>query len=84
MGGFVYRGCAMPDLDGVYIFSDTPWFGNSPLRSLRYSGSTASAGPVNIAQLPGRVTSLGQDDEGELYIAEYTSGSIYKLVPASR
>ncbi|TNE87643.1 MAG: glucose dehydrogenase [Deltaproteobacteria bacterium] len=83
VGGFAYRGCAMPDLHGVYLYSDTPWSGNSPLWSIVYNGTTASAGPVTIDRLPGRVTTLGEDEEGELYIGEYTGGAIYKLVPAN-
>lgn len=84
VGGFVYRGCAMPDLQGVYIFSDTPWFGNSPLWSITYDGTTAARGPVWIDEISGRVTTLGEGEDGELYIGEYTTGSIYKIVPASR
>ncbi|TNE87644.1 MAG: glucose dehydrogenase [Deltaproteobacteria bacterium] len=81
VGGYVYRGCAMPDLHGVYFFSDTPWFGNSPLWSLTFDGGTASEGPVWIDQIVGRVTTLGEDEQGEIYIGEYTNGQIYKLVP---
>ncbi|MCO4744528.1 MAG: PQQ-dependent sugar dehydrogenase [Proteobacteria bacterium] len=83
VGGFVYRGCAMPDLAGNYFFSDTPWSGNSPLWSITWDGTNnAVQGAVWMDQISGRVTTLGEDEEGEIYIGEYTSGQIYKIVPS--
>ena len=83
VGGHVYRGCAMPDLQGVYFFSDTPWSGNSPLWSITWDGvNAAQQGPVWINQIVGRVTTMGEDERGEIYIGEYTNGQIYKLVPS--
>lgn len=83
VGGHVYRGCAMPDLHGVYFLSDTPWFGNSPLWSITWDGvNAAQEGPVWIDAIVGRVTTLGEDEQGEIYIGEYTNGQIYKIVPS--
>jgi glucose/arabinose dehydrogenase len=79
-GGFVYRGCTMPDLHGTYLYSDYNYF-NSPLWSLNWDGNVASPGPVNISGIGGLVSSFGEDDQGEIYIANHSSGTVLKIVP---
>jgi glucose/arabinose dehydrogenase len=65
IGGYVYRGAAIPELDGHYLYSDycAGW-----LRSFRMSGlqATDHRGWSEIS-LPGTV-SFGQDGAGELYM----------------
>ena len=66
-----------------YKRQDTPWSGNSPLWSITWDGvNAAQQGPVWINQIVGRVTTMGEDERGEIYIGEYTNGQIYKLVPS--
>ena len=86
-GGFVYRGCAMPDLQGRYFYSD---FYTAFLRSfMGVSGGdaqdrqdhTATLDPPGAATI-GNVSSFGEDTRGELYIADY-DGEIYRIVPGS-
>ncbi|MEO0424976.1 MAG: PQQ-dependent sugar dehydrogenase [Pseudomonadota bacterium] len=74
-GGFVYRGQDFPAIQGQYFFSD---FCNSSIRSL--------AGPVNdlieTVVLPaGQVlfTTFGEDNRGELYGADFLSGTIFQI-----
>lgn len=83
-GGFVYRGCAMPDLHGTYFYAD---FIAGFVRSFVFSSGTAtdrrdwteeltaggSAPLMNIA-------SFGEDARGELYICDL-AGSVFKIVP---
>ena len=78
-GGFVYRGCKMPDLHGVYFFSDYTTRG--PLASLEWSpGGPAMDGPVAM-DLGFAVSTFGEDEEGELYVADHMGGQILKIIP---
>jgi len=92
-GGFVYRGCRMPDLRGTYFYSDycTPF-----IRTFRgvSGGNAQNLGDRTADLAPGgglaidSVTSFGEDARGELYIADYgaggtSDGEIYKIVPGS-
>ncbi len=82
--GYVYRGCAIPDLKGTFFFAD---FMRSTLHSFRYANGTitdltdrtielAPAGGLDIKFPP----TWGEDGCGELYIADLGS-EVYKLVP---
>ena len=85
-GGVVYRGCKMPDLQGVYFFADycTNW-----VRTLRVQNGVAreivnrTTGlnrgiPGNLRQ----ISTFGLDGFGEVYIAAHT-GSIYRVIPVN-
>jgi glucose/arabinose dehydrogenase len=78
-GGYVYRGAALPALQGQYFFAD---FCQGWVRSLRMDGST----PVTTdwpALSPGNlVTSFGEDNAGELYVLS-GGGTVYKIVPGA-
>jgi glucose/arabinose dehydrogenase len=73
IGGFVYRGSAVPDAKGRYFFSD-----NCAGRVR----SVAARGGTTVRDESFRVdgsASFGEDARGELYIASVTSGNVYKL-----
>jgi glucose/arabinose dehydrogenase len=85
-GGFVYRGCALPDLRGQYFFSD---YCTAFLKTFTLVGGVATNQQDRTTALaPGgghtidSVVSFGEDARGELYIADY-DGEIYEIVPAS-
>ncbi|MBJ95056.1 MAG: glucose dehydrogenase [Rickettsiales bacterium] len=80
-GGFVYRGCSMPDLQGLYFYSDYNYF-DSPLWSLRWDGKQASEGPATLSSTGAFVSSFGEDESGELYLCDHAGGRILKMVPA--
>jgi glucose/arabinose dehydrogenase len=80
-GGYVYRGCVMPDLQGVYFYSDYNYF-DSPLWSLTWDGKSASQGPVNLNSTGGLISSFGEDEDGEIYICDHPGGRLLKIVPA--
>lgn len=87
-GGYVYRGCKMPDLHGTYVFSDYNYF-DSPLWSLTWDGEEVSPGPVawnRLSNAPGIeqspvLSSFGEDEQGEIYLCDHAWGYIYKIVP---
>ena len=84
-GGFVYRGCRMPDLHGTYFFSDyVKGFSGSFVlangRATKIRDITHELAPP----LPHRIkhlSSFGEDAQGELYLVEHKQGEIYRLVP---
>lgn len=80
-GGFVYRGSALPALDGTYFYSD---FCDGRIRSLRYADGQASEATDWTDQLgtAGQVTSFGLDSAGELYVMNM-DGQLLKLVPGN-
>ena len=77
-GGLVYRGQAIPELLGHYFYSD---YCGGWLRSFRYAGgeATASTDWTSGLGIPGRVTSLGRDSAGEVYVI--TTDAVYRVVP---
>ena len=76
-GGFAYRGTAIPDLRGRYIFSD---FCAGWVRALAHDAGVVS-GVTTLATGLTRVTSFGEDGNGELYVLEI-GGTVWRLVPA--
>jgi len=80
-GGFVYRGRALPALDGVYFYAD---YCTGMLRSFRWKdGRVADAWDWKRALDPGsrlaRLSSFGEDLDGELYLVSL-DGVVYKLL----
>jgi glucose/arabinose dehydrogenase len=78
-GGYVYRGSAIPELDGHYFYGD---FCGGWVKSFRYSGGTSNTDHQNWTTDLGAVgglTSFGTDGFGEMYVTS-TSGSVYRIV----
>ena len=78
IGGFVYRGSAMPELQGRYFFSDlcSGW-----LRSFVFSGGTANDPQQSIANM-GTVLSFGEDGRKEPYVLT-GEGQVLRITRAS-
>lgn len=76
IGGFVYRGAKIPEIQGQYFYSD---YCNSWLRSLKYvDGGITEQHEWPIGKL-GSIASFGEDSTGELYICA-TSGKVFRIV----
>src|SRR5215469_504156 len=73
MGGYVYKGTAIPNLPGAYIFSD---FGSGTIWELTESSGTWTR--TKLLSSNRNVSSFGQDVAGEIYVVDY-SGNILKL-----
>ena len=77
-GGYVYRGEAIPQLSGRYLFGD---FCGGWVRSFLLSGGEATDVREHPDLAPGgNVVSFGQDALGELYVVEH-GGAVYRIVP---
>ncbi len=78
-GGYVYRGCAIPDLQGTYFFGDY-CTGNVYSFVKTAGGITGFADRTTELGTGGmNIASFGQDNAGEIYIVDL-GGSIYKIV----
>jgi glucose/arabinose dehydrogenase len=78
IGGFVYRGCSLPDLRGLYFFSDySP--PDSPLWSLQLKGESISPGSVALESTGAVISSFGEGADGELYALDHLAGRLLKL-----
>ena len=78
IGGFVYRGSAMPALWGAYFYSD---YCDGWVRSFRWDhGHVADHRQWDLPN-PGPVLSFGVDAAGELYLLT-GNGQVSRLVPS--
>ncbi len=77
IGGSVYRGKAIPDLVGGYLYGDycAGWVRAAPVRGAGV-GESRDLG-INVPNL----TSFGVDQHGELY-ALSQGGPVYRILPA--
>ncbi|RMF23902.1 MAG: T9SS C-terminal target domain-containing protein [Bacteroidetes bacterium] len=76
-GGFVYRGCAYPELYGHYLYTD---FCTGKFWVLRPDGQGGWEN-FEIANLANQeYSSFGEDRNGELYVAALGEGRIYRIV----
>lgn len=83
-GGYVYRGCAIPDFQGTYFFADycaaTIYTGTfTPDTLANFVNRTAELAPGGGLAI-NSITSFGEDARGELYICDQ-GGEVFKIVP---
>ncbi|HTQ78501.1 MAG TPA: PQQ-dependent sugar dehydrogenase [Thermoanaerobaculia bacterium] len=77
IGGYVYRGSAVPGLAGAYVFGD--------LCTGRLWSLARVGGQWQARDVPGQVPSLntfGEDNRGEIYLAT-GDGKLFRLVAGS-
>jgi glucose/arabinose dehydrogenase len=93
-GGYVYRGCAIPSLQGTYFYAD---YVTNNVWSLRYNRDTGVQTEFTVRNtqitpsLDGfavnQISSFGEDANGEIYICDQGStagtGAIFKIVPTT-
>jgi glucose/arabinose dehydrogenase len=91
-GGYLYRGSVVSELkltgppaagqlfNGVYVYGD---FCSGTIWGI---SATASGGVSNsVLHSPGlRITTFGEDENGEIYVADAGTGKIYKLVSSTK
>ncbi len=75
-GGFRYRGRAVPELAGVYLFAD---FCSGTVWGATEAGGAWSA--TVLAETGLAVSSFGEDEAGELYLThlDAADGAVYRL-----
>lgn len=75
-GGFVYHGIKTPALAGAYIFGD---FISGRVWELTQDNSGTLTRTLLTNTAADDLSSFGQDQAGELYLARYSSGTIVRL-----
>jgi len=73
-GGYVYRGARYPSMQGVYFYGD---YCSGRIRGLTRIGSAWQNRVLLAAGF--NISTFGQDDAGEIYVAAYGSGDIYTI-----
>lgn len=73
-GGFVYRGAQYPSLQGIYLYGD---FCSGRIWGLRRNGLVWENQLLLDTTL--NISSFGEDEAGNLYVADMTAGVIYKI-----
>jgi uncharacterized repeat protein (TIGR03806 family) len=77
-GGYVYRGPALKELVGAFVYGD---FQSGKVWGLRHDG-TKVVWHKELAETPIQLVSFGEDARGELYLLDYErTGQVYRLVP---
>ena len=74
IGGYVYRGSRFPLLQGTYIYGDLC---SGRIWGLKNSGLGWES--TLLAQTTLQISTFGEDESGELYVADYATGDIYQI-----
>ena len=82
-GGYVYRGEAIPELEGVYLYGD--WCTGFVWGAYRDAAGAWQS--VRLMQTQRSITSFGEDEQGELYLVDDggrgdNQGSVLRFVPS--
>jgi glucose/arabinose dehydrogenase len=75
-GGYVYRGEQFPELDGVYFYGD---YCSGAIWAATQDGTDGVISDL-VLNSGARLSSFGEDEEGELYVADMGNGTVYQLV----
>lgn len=87
-GGYVYRGAALPELNGKYVYSDWP---SNRIWALDVGKAPVTRTTLVDNQFKMQPMGFGEDNDGEIYLLQYgpdfsdeawSSGRIKKLVRA--
>ena len=73
-GGYRYRGVKFPPLEGTYFFSD--FVTGSFYAAIQNGGLWTVVGP---RATPFSISSFGEDEAGEVYFANYSTGQLYQI-----
>jgi glucose/arabinose dehydrogenase len=76
-GGYVYRGSAIPEMQGSYIYGD---FGSGRVWAIA-ADSQAGVTGVEILGTLFSIASFAEDVDGEIYIVNY-NGSAHRIIDA--
>jgi glucose/arabinose dehydrogenase len=85
-GGYVYRGSDIPGLRGAYIYAD---YVRAQFFRFRIEDGQAVDRTDITAQLrpgggaPQNIASFGQDNDGEVYVAAFNPGAVYRITAAA-
>jgi glucose/arabinose dehydrogenase len=74
-GGYVYRGAAVPGLAGAYLYGD---YCSGRIWALT-QGSNGAWQSRLLLESGLSISSFGEDEAGELYVADLSGGAVYRI-----
>jgi glucose/arabinose dehydrogenase len=74
-GGYVYRGRGFPELQGNYFFGD---YCSGTIWAVAAEGPERQR-PVELLDTDLSISSFGEDDRGEVYLTDLSSGRLFRL-----
>jgi glucose/arabinose dehydrogenase len=86
-GGYVYRGKAFPEWDGIYFYGD---YSSARIWALKYDEKAKKMLwnkelPVTVGKRTGPnqlgISSFGEDADGEIYVCDHGGGKLYQMTP---
>lgn len=77
-GGYVYRGLAFSAMQGIYFYAD---FCSGKVWGLQNDGNWQIQ---ELLESGLKVSTFGESESGELYLADLASGNIYQLTTSTR
>jgi glucose/arabinose dehydrogenase len=75
IGGYVYRGSAQPALAGLYFYADEC---QGRVWGLQQDGGGWQSHQLLRAAI--NPSTFGEDEAGEIYVADYSGGTLYRVV----
>jgi len=77
-GGYVYEGARVPALKGLYVFGD---FVSGRLFAIALPDDRKQRvqQPIALGQWPLMPSTFGRDAHGELYVASFATGDVYRI-----
>jgi glucose/arabinose dehydrogenase len=76
-GGFVYRGTTYPGMQGIYFFAD---YCSGTIYQMQRDNNNNWVINPQATSTTYNISSFGEEQSGELYLADRTGGSIYHIV----
>jgi glucose/arabinose dehydrogenase len=76
-GGYVYRGSAIANLAGAYVYAD---YCANGIRAFAIDAGRPASDLVLLTEDPGSVVTFGESPDGELYVAS-KEGGVWRLDP---
>jgi len=77
-GGVVYRGAAIPELAGTYLYADAY---QGKLWGLFFDEAGVAA-PELLGTVSGFPVHFAEDADGEVYVVDYLDGNVFRIDPA--
>ena len=78
-GGYRYRGSHFPQLNGLYFYAD---YCTGRIWGVVQNGSTGTTSVSLDTQAS--ISTFGEDQNGELYVADLAGGQLYRIVVANQ
>ena len=72
-GGLVYRGSTYPSMQGIYYYGD---FCKGKIWGAAYNSGWQT---TLLTTAPFMISTFGEDETGEIYVADYGNGKIYRI-----